>query len=342
VTQTDAKSQTLWFGYDNLNRQTQKRQTNSTGTLLASFSYSYDSADRVQTISYPALPSGTVLRASYTYDAAWRPASLYTSNWNVYLVNNATYTALDQPDQMTLYNGKIANWSYSNAMQRLNRLQVGTSASPSSVFDRSYSYDNVGNVKTIVDGTATPMPSQTFGYDERDRLTSWTSGSTSESYAYNELGNLSSKAGTSYSYGAQSASCAEPSLSKRHAATTVGGTSYCYDPNGNLTSGGRRSYSWTLDNLPSSVSQTSGSESYSYDADGERIKVVRGSVSTVELEGGRGFERGSGGMMGVAEYARSQAPRSASTASGLPPFRVRPPPEPAAARATATAPRVRH
>jgi RHS repeat-associated protein len=34
-----------------------------------------------------------------------------------------------------------------------------------------------------------------------------------------------------------------------------------------------------------SVSQTSGSESYSYDADGERVKVVRGSTTTIYLEG---------------------------------------------------------
>jgi YD repeat-containing protein len=42
-------------------------------------------------------------------------------------------------------------------------------------------------------------------------------------------------------------------------------------------------HTWTIDNLPLSVSQTSGSESYTYDADGERVKVVRGSVTTVYL-----------------------------------------------------------
>jgi hypothetical protein len=60
---------------------------------------------------------------------------------------------------------------------------------------------------------------------------------------------------------------------------------HIYDANGNLLTGGGRSYIWTVDNLPLSVSQTSGSESYTYDADGERIKKVAGSTTTVYLEG---------------------------------------------------------
>ena len=37
ITQTDALSQTLWFKYDALNRLLEKRQTHSSGTLLASY-----------------------------------------------------------------------------------------------------------------------------------------------------------------------------------------------------------------------------------------------------------------------------------------------------------------
>ncbi len=39
VTQTDARGTVLWFGYDGLNRLTQKRLTNSSGTQLASYTY---------------------------------------------------------------------------------------------------------------------------------------------------------------------------------------------------------------------------------------------------------------------------------------------------------------
>jgi RHS repeat-associated protein len=124
---------------------------------------------------------------------------------------------------------------------------------------------------------------QNFNYDDRDRLTqAWTTGnaanSYNESYAYNNIGNLTSKAGTTYTYPA--AGSARP-----HTPTTVGGTSYLYDANGNLTGGSGRTYTWNAENLPTTISYTSGSENYSYDADGERVKVVNGSTTTVYLEG---------------------------------------------------------
>jgi RHS repeat-associated protein len=123
-------------------------------------------------------------------------------------------------------------------------------------------------------GSRYPLLQRTW----RDRLTSATNTATPHAYSYNPIGNLTNKAGTAYTYVA--AGSARP-----HTPSSVGGASYTYDANGNLTGGGGRTYSWTIDNLPLSVSQTSGSESYSYDADGERVKVVRGSTTTVYLEG---------------------------------------------------------
>src|SRR5205085_9846612 len=121
---------------------------------------------------------------------------------------------------------------------------------------------------------------QTFGYDERDRLSSWTLGSTTQSYAYSAIGNLTSKAGVSYTYPASGATSVRP-----HTPSSVGGASYVYDANGNLTGGAGRTYTWDSENRPASVSSTGGSEMYSYDGDGERVKVVNGSTTTVYLEG---------------------------------------------------------
>jgi tetratricopeptide (TPR) repeat protein len=169
------------------------------------------------------------------------------------------------------------------------------------VFDRSYGYDNAGTVTSIIDTTTTPIPNQSFGYDHRDRLTSWTSGGTTQSYAYTTIGNLTSKAGVSYSYPASGATSVRP-----HTPSSVGGASYVYDANGNLTGGAGRTYTWNAENLPPSVSQTSGSESYSYDGDGERVKVVNGSVSTVYLEGL--WEEPIGGAAKVSYSFNGQTP----------------------------------
>jgi YD repeat-containing protein len=105
---------------------------------------------------------------------------------------------------------------------------------------------------------------------------------SNEFYSYDALGNLLSKTGVGgYSYGANgNGTGAGP-----HQARTVNGASYSYDSNGNLLSGGGRTYTWDAENRPLSVSHVSGTESYSYDALGERIKVVAGSTTTVYLGG---------------------------------------------------------
>ena len=70
-----------------------------------------------------------------------------------------------------------------------------------------------------------------------------------------------------------------------HQARTVNGASYSYDLNGNLLSGGGRSYTWTPENLPATSTTSSGTESYTYDADGERVVRVAGGVTTAYFEG---------------------------------------------------------
>src|SRR6266516_5927757 len=110
-------------------------------------------------------------------------------------------------------------------MQRLSQLQVGLSATPGSVFDRSYSYDNAGNVASITDNS-NAANNETFAYDERDRLTSATYAGSGHTYSYSTIGNLTSKAGVSYVYPASGATSVRP-----HTPSSVGGASYSYDAN---------------------------------------------------------------------------------------------------------------
>jgi RHS repeat-associated protein len=313
--QTDAKNQTLTFGYDALNRLTSKtypdgtqavyhydesvvsngkgRRTlisipgaatyfyydargNTTGRTYYRagmsgpqvFQWQYDSADRVTRLTYL---SGEVV--SYTYDAGWRPTSLCSSLGGCY-VTNASYSALDQPQQWTYGNSVAQTWTYASPMARLTQLTIGAA------FTRQYGYDAGGNVRTISD-PQNANTNQTFGYDHRDRLTAWSLGSTSQSYQYDRIGNLTTKAGVSYQYGAAlNGTGAGP-----HQARTVGGQSYTYDANGNLLSGGGRTYTWNADNLPIQISQVNGSESYTYDADGERVTRTVGSTTTMYFGG---------------------------------------------------------
>jgi RHS repeat-associated protein len=323
TSQTDAKSQTLGFSYDALNRLTQKtfganisqyfydeagfsngkgrltrknnansrtdyqydsrgRVSNQSQYIYAlgswkGLNYSYDGGDKVVSMQYPG--GETV---SYGYDAAGRQSSVCTSYGGCYL-SNATYNALSQPLQHSLGNGLIQSYSYSSPLSRLGQIQVGTSGSPGSVMNRSYTYDNAGNVKTIVDNAA--GQTENFNYDHRDRLTqAWTSGSSTnaynESYSYDTIGNITAKAGVSYTYPGSG-------QARPHAPSSVGGSTYNYDNNGNLTSGSGRTYSWNHENKPTSITGSDGvTEGYGYDADGDRVSRTRQGVTTYYVGGG--------------------------------------------------------
>ncbi|MBK9712369.1 MAG: hypothetical protein IPO81_13770 [Kouleothrix sp.] len=139
--------------------------------------------------------------------------------------------------------------------------------------------------------TPTSTPSSTPGGATATATATPTSTPISAPAPYNEistydpLGNLTSKAGVAYSYGAQSASCADGALAKAHTVVRVGADSSCYDANGNLVSGGGRTYTWTADNRPASVTYAGGSERYTYDADGERVAkaVTVGTTTTTTV-----------------------------------------------------------
>jgi RHS repeat-associated protein len=359
LTQADGRTprQTIWFGYDTLNRLTEKRLTNSGGTLLASYGYDagtngkgqrtsisvpsgasatftydargrktgathtapgltgtrifgwgYDSGDRLTTLTYPAV-GGVTEQLTYSYDGAWRPTQVCSNRSGApCYAELATYTALSQPEQWTLDNGLLQDWVYSSPMQRLAQLKVGGGA-PASVFDRSYGYDNVGNVTAITDNKSASN-NQTFGYDHRDRLTSWTLNGVTQTYAYNAIGNLTSKAGTTYTYPASGASSVRP-----HTPSQVGATAYSYDGNGNLLNDGGRAYTWNADNLPTQITHVSGNETYSYDADGERVKKVKGSTTTVYLEGL--WEEVAGGAVKVYYPFSGQVVAVRDTGSGV-------------------------
>jgi hypothetical protein len=103
---------------------------------------------------------------------------------------------------------------------------------------------------------------------------------TDKFYTYNNLGNLTSKTGKgSYSY--PTVGSAHP-----HAVTsTSDGQSYVYDANGNMSGTGGLLSLYDAENRPTHLSRISGTKDQVYDADGERVKLLRGSTTTVYLEG---------------------------------------------------------
>jgi RHS repeat-associated protein len=264
-------SQVQWQ-YDTRGQTTSTIYTLAGLTGTRTMSQAYDSGGRVTSMTYP---SGEAV--SYTYDAAWRQKSAYSSTYSTYYANTATYTALDQPSSFALGNGLSQTYEYTTLMKRLSSIQVGTNGS---ILNRGYSYDNVGNVWHIT-GSPT-MGTQTFTYDQRDRLTNWTATSISETYAYDLVGNITSKAGVSNTYTYTQAAGAGGPYALRN-------TGYTYDSNGNMTVmpnvGNGRTLVWNTENQPTSITTNGISETYTYDADNTRIKKVKGNTSTFYMGG---------------------------------------------------------
>ncbi|MCB0044616.1 MAG: RHS repeat-associated core domain-containing protein, partial [Caldilineaceae bacterium] len=72
--------------------------------------------------------------------------------------------------------------------------------------------------------------------------------------------------------------------SHKHAVSKVGSKLYSYDLNGNMTSrgtgSGTQTLAWNNENRLQSVNGAGAAESYGYDPDGRRVKVVAGNTTT--------------------------------------------------------------
>ncbi|HQR15828.1 MAG TPA: SpvB/TcaC N-terminal domain-containing protein [Nitrospira sp.] len=149
--------------------------------------------------------------------------------------------------------------------------------------DLRYVYGLNGNVSDIYDNlVAGGAGDQHLSYDGLDRLTLangpyGTNGATASlTYTYDELGNLT--------FNSQVGTYAYPasgSTSVRpHAVTTAGSNSYSYDANGNLTTGAGRSLTYNLENKPLTVVISGQTTTFVYDGDGGRVKKIAGTTTT--------------------------------------------------------------
>ncbi len=253
-------------------------------------SYTYDAMDRVKTMVYP---DGEVVTYGYQPNGA-----LDTVVGSGVYVGDTTYTAWGAVEQRELGASPVLEVNYTyypwdggngEGRGRLSRIRAGVPNNPTSLQDLRYFYDRVGNVETLQDYKAGSPQTQSFTYDELNRLRSaqasgGTYGHYSESYAYNAIGNLTSKGGVGYTYGTQSASCPDGALTKPHAVVAAGSKTFCYDRNGNMVK--RNSGAYTLfydaENRLRGVSG-GATASFVYGPGGERVKGVVNGVTTVYI-----------------------------------------------------------
>jgi RHS repeat-associated protein len=124
--------------------------------------------------------------------------------------------------------------------------------------------------------TATRTPTPTATATPSPTLAAVAPPTLSETYAYDRLGNLRVKAGVGYEYPA----ARQP---RPHAPIRVGGQPYAYDANGNLTSGGGRTFVWNGWNQLAGVTQAGLTETYTYDAAGARVTRTSNGATIVTV-----------------------------------------------------------
>jgi RHS repeat-associated protein len=335
TSKTDRKSQTIGYVYDALNRLTQKNYPDSTSVEYVydlvgkiqsvndptgTYAFAYDNDGRLigTTTSYSFL-SGRNFTTSVGYDAASNrnsftdpesgstayvydtlnrlttltPPSAFTSGGFGF-----SYDALSRRTQMTRPNNVTTNYTYDNLSRLLTVLHQ---LSGSTIDGASYTVDNAGNRTAKTDQRA--AVTSNYGYDAIYQLLStMQSGSTTESYSYDPVGNRTASLGAS-SYSNNS--------SNELTSTSTG--NYTYDANGNrltsVISSNTTTYVWDFENRLTSVTLpgAGGTVSFKYDSFGRRIyKSSSAGTSVYAYDGDNLIEETNSSGAVVVRYSQGQ------------------------------------
>ncbi|MFJ9260147.1 polymorphic toxin-type HINT domain-containing protein [Streptomyces bacillaris] len=280
------------------------------GALAGSYTSTntYDVSGTMATAGLPAAGGLAADTVAFTYeDRTLRPLSLSSFSG---VKAQTTYSLTGKPLQFALSDGggpRVFNTrTYEHGTQRLLTSRVDREGRPGVDRHETFRYDEIGNVRSVADVSATGTDVQCFTYDYLRRLTgAWTQaaqgcaadGSTAtvggpqpyhHSYTYDLVGNRLSETRheqnttRTYAY----------SDGQPHALTSVteeapGTTSlerYGYDTAGNTVSrelgGDEQTLTWTSEGRVEEVKNADGtSVRYLYGADGSRL-ISRGATGT--------------------------------------------------------------
>ena len=231
--------------------------------VLCISSYTYDALDRAREMTYP---DGEAL--TYSYQPNLLLDGIRSSIGDLDLVSGVVYEDIGLPDSYTLGGGattasqSFEYWKIDDASRSpfaaIKRIKL--SKDSTDLVNREMQYDAVGNITKIVDGVNSETIDYT--YDELNRVLT-ASVPTGESFAYDTIGNMTSKAGTALDYG---------TTSPTHAVKSHGTTTYSYDANGSLTAKGTQTIKYDPEQRPILVQDGSNYSRAAYDGDGVRRK----------------------------------------------------------------------
>jgi RHS repeat-associated protein len=256
---------------------TERRNTNG---VTKSTSYAYNLQGAVTSITYP---SGRTI--SYTFNAAGQTTSASDVTNGITYASNAHYAAPGHLSSLQESGSNLIFTAYYNNRLQPCRISVKSSGTaPGSctdatnignVLDFSYSFTsssaNNGNVASITNNRNTAR-SQTFTYDELNRISTAQSQATSGTYAwglsfgYDPWANLLSATVTQ-----GSATMLSVTVNGKNQVTNTG---FAFDAAGNMTADGTNNYTF---NAEGELTAAAG-VTYTFDGDGNRVKKSSGKL----------------------------------------------------------------
>ncbi|MEO8899917.1 MAG: RHS repeat-associated core domain-containing protein [Polyangiaceae bacterium] len=249
--------------------------------------YGYDRFGRANLMRYPEV-NGERFAVNYSYTSAGYLRYVADAADGQLLWAAKAMNAAGQVTDEILRNGVETESVRNNATGwLLGRKSTAHADGETVIQDFAHAFDEAGNLRARqrTDGVNAADSSETFGYDALDRLLTTDVQIAAqgyhavESYTYDALGNLQTKAGKTYKY---TGCLAGERAAGPHAVCQIdSGPSYNYDANGNLTSVGERTVAWNAANkatrLTSGAGNTTQTADFIYGADGQRVVQVVGS-----------------------------------------------------------------
>ncbi|WP_198041351.1 LamG-like jellyroll fold domain-containing protein [Micromonospora chokoriensis] len=295
------------FDYDDAGRLTSLSVPSGTNTL------SYDDRGLPLTITGPndnasfsytrdgrmASRSDAAGTTNYTYDTAGRFKTATNPTTGINLT--VGYNKVSLPATVTYgTNNNVRTLTY-DALHRLKTDTVKTSSGAQTLGSITYGYDNNGNETSKVTTGFSGAGSNTYTYDLADRLETWTSGSTTTNYTYDDSGNRTKAGAKVFTYDARNQLTAQ-----------TGAGTYSYTARGTLrqTTVGTVNYATSSNAFGEVLSQqgTGGvTSTYLYDALGRAVRPgfkYSGLGNTLAQDNTATYTRGpEGDLLGVGSGA---------------------------------------
>ena len=296
---TDESGSTA-YTYDGFGQVLTKTQT--TGALVRTVRYAYGTTGtatgKLASITYP---SGN--RVNLAYDTAGRISGLTLNPTNangvgtntaatVTLLSGIAYQPFGAPRAWTWGNGAAYSRTF-DLDGRLVTYPLGHAAQGGVV--RTVAWDAASRVTgyTHVNGAGAAQPTltQAFGYDDLNRLSTWSAGAASQGFQYDLTGNR-----TQLTVGTTVHGYTVAATSNRLTATAgpAPAQTNAYDAAGNLSSNGTASFTYSDRGRMSRATVGANQINYLYNGLGQRVSkqgptalVASGRIVFVHDEAGR-------------------------------------------------------